>query len=315
MNLAVRDSKVSHSASAAATAVCVICGAELRREVAVRVASSVLRICVSCQSWTCLPRPGNAGQAALHDTDDYFDHPYFKLRRAVAPAQKRRCQDIFRRLAVATDVAALRGERLLDIGCDTGGFLQAAREQFGIVPIGLDVAQRAVQVARQQGLEAYQSSIEAAADELTNFAVVTAIDLIEHVPDPEGFLREVRRRLRPGGSVYLETPNIRSLVYRCGRVLATITNGRPSALIERLFPAQHIQYFTPESLESLARRVGFDIVRVSLRVLPLSDIAASLAARLVIGALQACDRVLGTEILVCAVLRRPVESAPSGGRL
>src|SRR5262249_39145693 len=148
-------------------------------------------VCVSCDSWTYLPRPGGATQAALHDTEDYFDHPYFARRRGITPAQRQRCRRVFRRLSAAVGVGSLRGQRLLDIGCDTGGFLQAGRELVGIIPVGVDVAQRAVRVARGEGLEVYPCTIEDAPAELTDFAIVTAIDLIEHVPNPHDFLVEV----------------------------------------------------------------------------------------------------------------------------
>jgi SAM-dependent methyltransferase len=301
---AVPDARIQ-----AGLAACAVCGAALEGPIAVRSRTFTLRTCPSCGSWTALPRPGDAEQAAIHDNADYFDHPYFKLRRSVTPSQIRRCRNVFSYIAAALDPASLRGQRLLDIGCDTGNFLMAAQQEFGIVPVGIDVAARAVRVARQQGVEAHRAAIEDAPAELTGFLTATAIDLIEHVPDPAAFLRQVRDRIRPGGALYLETPNIRSLVYRFGRALFGRTGHRLAGLKERLFPPQHIQYFTPESLGRLAQRTGYEVVRLNCRVLPSSDIAASLGARLAIGALQACDRLLGSEILVCAVLRRPLDSS------
>ena len=286
-------------------AACVVCGAALSRNVAVRLGPSFLCSCNHCGSWTYLPRPSAAEQAAIHDNPEYYEHPYFNLRRTITSAQRRRCRDLFARLSTGVESSSLVGERLLDIGCDTGTFLKTASEQFGIVPVGLDVSERAVQEAVQQGVEAYRSKIEDAPAHLADFQVITAIDLLEHVPDPAAFLREVRQRLRPGGVLYLETPNIRSVVYRFGKLLAAVTGGRPAGLIARLFPEQHIQYFTPTSLHSVARKAGYEVVQLGCRVLPASDIAASLVPLLAIGALQAFDRLLKTEILIWAVFRRP----------
>ena len=137
--------------------------------------------------------------------------------------------------------------------------------------------------------------------------MITAIDLIEHVPDPGSFLRHLRKRLRPGGVVYLETPNIRSMVYRFGRTLSRLTGGRPRSLFERLFPAQHVQYFNPNSLGALALDNGFGVVRMDTRILPSSDIAAGALARAAISVLQALDSLSRTEILIWAVLKRPAE--------
>jgi 2-polyprenyl-3-methyl-5-hydroxy-6-metoxy-1,4-benzoquinol methylase len=202
----------------------------------------------------------------------------------------------------------LRGQRLLDIGCDTGVFLRAASEEFGVVPTGIDVSARAVEAARQGGIEAYQILLEEAPDRLSAFPLVTAIDVIEHVPNPGAFLRQVQSRLAPSGVLYIETPNIRSAVYALGRGLSHVIDGSSSGMIQRLFPPQHVQYFTPRSLSRLAREAGLEVVQVDTRVLPLSDIAASVATRFAVGILQILDRVLRREILVWAVLRRPHET-------
>jgi 2-polyprenyl-3-methyl-5-hydroxy-6-metoxy-1,4-benzoquinol methylase len=289
------------------TDACVICGGVLREQAAVRLGRSYLRACPACGSWTYFPRGDSAEQAALHDSEEYFGHPYFSVRRGVTEAQRRRCRDVFARISIGVDIAALRGQRMLDIGCDTGTFLKAAEAEAGIVPVGIDVAERAIAACRDAGIEAYQATVEQAPPALAGFPVVTAIDLIEHVPDPASFLRAVRPRVRPGGVVYVETPNILSTVYQFGRRLAQATRGRPASLLERLFPPQHVQYFTPDSLRGLAGRAGFEVLALGARVLPASAIAASLPALAAIGALQLCDRMRGTEILIWTVLRRPSE--------
>jgi 2-polyprenyl-3-methyl-5-hydroxy-6-metoxy-1,4-benzoquinol methylase len=291
---------------------CAICGGELREPLALQLRDYNFRICAECRGWTCLPRPNASEQAAIHDNYEYFDHPYFALRRHITPAQRQRCRSVIRALSPAADLASLRGQRFLDVGCDTGVFLKVAQEELGIVPVGLDVSKRAVEAARRHGIEAYQSTLEDAPPELSNFAAATAIDLIEHVSDPVSFLSGLRSRLRPGGVVYLETPNIRSMVYHTGKVICRIGGGRPAGLMRRLFPPQHIQYFTADSLRRLAARAGLDIASIFTRVLPGSHVSASAAALIPILALQSLDRLLGTEILLCAVLRRPSEESRWG---
>jgi 2-polyprenyl-3-methyl-5-hydroxy-6-metoxy-1,4-benzoquinol methylase len=300
------------SPPAASQIACAICGSYLSERSAVRLGRSCLRVCAQCGSWTYFPRAGTADQAAIHNSEDYFSHPYFELRRTVTAAQRRRCRELFLRLSPPLELATLKGQNLLDIGCDTGAFLRTAQEEFGIVPIGIDVAERSVQAARREGVEAYQTTIEEAPARVSGFSVITAIDLIEHVPDPKQFLGEVRKRLRPNGVLYLETPNIDSMVYRAGQVLSGFTGGHPRKLLERLFPPQHLQYFNPGSLRRLAQSVGFEIIHLSTRVLPGSDISVSAPARGAIGLLQAADRLCGREILICAGLRRPAENSHLG---
>ena len=296
---------VDAKASSRLEAGCVVCHVPLSRNVAVRLGKSGLYECRSCGSWTLLPRVTASEQAGIHDDADYFDHPYFKLRREITPRIRGRCRDVFARLSSALEIASLRGERFLDIGCDIGTFLKAAQEEFGIVPVGIDVAERAVRVALSQGVNAFQGRIEEAPAVFAGFPAATAIDLIEHVPDPRAFLMEVRNRLRPGGVLYLETPNIRSAVYQFGKLLSSVTGGKPEGLFERLFPPQHIQYFTPSSLPRLIEDAGFTTVKLGTRVLPAADIAAGLSAKIPLSALQAYDKLLSSEILIWAVLKRP----------
>ncbi|HEY2844667.1 MAG TPA: class I SAM-dependent methyltransferase [Bryobacteraceae bacterium] len=295
-----RQAKVSNAAET-----CVVCGTPVLDRVRVRLDSSQLRECSSCGTWVYFPRPQAAEQAAIHDTEDYFEHPYFELRRRSGEAQLRRCRQIIAHLTLDRGTDFFRGQRLLDIGCDTGLFLTTAAKEFGVQPIGVDVGARAVAVAARQGIEVYRASLETAPESLHELAAITAIDLIEHLSDPAAFLREIRKRLRPGGVVYLETPNIRSTVYAAGRVLSRMTGGWPAPLYQRLFPAQHIQYFTRSSLAALANACGLELARMGTRVLPWDDIAASGLVRAGMAGMQTLDRISGEQILIWAVLRRP----------
>lgn len=107
---------------------CIACGSSVRRKPYFKNASISLFACEFCGSLTALPRPSAARQFALHDDAEYFEHPYFERRRHRADAIERRCRAVFAKIATAIDVDSLRGQRHLDIGCDTGNFvLSAAR--------------------------------------------------------------------------------------------------------------------------------------------------------------------------------------------
>jgi 2-polyprenyl-3-methyl-5-hydroxy-6-metoxy-1,4-benzoquinol methylase len=249
-------------------------------------------------------------QAGLHNAEAYFEHPYFRHRRRSTGSLRRRCREIFKRLAAGANLRTLEGERLLDVGCDTGAFLAAAAEMFGVLPIGVDVSEAAVDEAKRKGIEAYHASLETAPAHLSNLAAVTAIDMIEHVSSPRAFLQEVYGRLRPSGVVYLETPNVASSVYRVGRVLCRMSHGHPRALFQRLFPVQHAQYFTKGSLRVLAQQCGFEVVKLDARCLPLSDIGTSLIIKVGVAGLQIVDRMTPSDcLLICALLRRPHSAA------
>jgi 2-polyprenyl-3-methyl-5-hydroxy-6-metoxy-1,4-benzoquinol methylase len=303
LNTEASEGKATPEASVSS---CVVCGGVLGVRPVVKLRSASLFACTGCRTWAYFPRPTPAEQAAIHDNDEYFEHPYFQHRRGTTPQQRRRCRELFKRVGTVVELLHLRGERLLDVGCDTGGFLLAAQEEVGIVPVGLDVAHRSIEQARREGIEGYCTALEAAPPELTNFRMITAIDLIEHVVDPLSLLSEIRSRLAPGGIAYLETPHIRSSVYRFGKMLAAIAGTKMAPTLERLFPAQHLHHFTTESFGRLVRSAGLEPASITTRVLPPSDLAVSKVAQLPIQLLQILDRIAGWEILITAVLRRPL---------
>jgi 2-polyprenyl-3-methyl-5-hydroxy-6-metoxy-1,4-benzoquinol methylase len=270
--------------------------------------------CRDCGTWNIDPRPSAAAQTALHDSDAYHEHAYLAHRRANVDALDRRCAAIFERIGVFLDLASLRGERVLDIGCDVGQFVASAARQFGIVPVGLDVAHLAVERARDAGVDAYHCTVEDAPASLRGFPVIMAIDVIEHVADPDRFCRAIADRLRPGGVAYLETPNVDSTVYRFGRAMCGASGGLLADTWHRLFPQEHIQYFRPDGLRRVAERAGLRVLMQASRVLPPDEIAVGQITRTALGALQLLDHVSGEKILRWAILGlkspRSAEASP-----
>ena len=285
---------------------CAVCEHPLQGPVKVTLENSRVRLvqCGKCGSWIYLPRRDSQAQAALHDEAEYYTHPYFQERRSDLQAADSRCREIFTRVSYGVNLASLRGQCVLDVGCDTGTFIASAARQFGIVPTGIDVSGQAVRVAKSHGVDAYCCDLVNAPAHLRELPLITVIDLIEHLIDPVCFLEQARSRLRPRGLLYMETPNPASTIYGLGSFLSRLSNGRPAALLERLFPPHHVEYFTASSLSDLARRQGLDLAWIGSRVLPPRDLAVSLPLRVGITALQGLDVMLNRRILLCALLRK-----------
>jgi SAM-dependent methyltransferase len=137
--------------------------------------------------------------------------------------------------------------RLLDVGCSTGYFLNAARIDFEIH--GVEPSRWACEYARTRlRLEVTPGTLEEARLGAGSFDVVTMIDVIEHLSDPQATLRAVASLLRPAGLLYVLTPNVRSL---SARLLRSRWWG--------LRPA-HLYYFSPATLTAMLGHAGFEVV-------------------------------------------------------
>ena len=118
------------------------------------------------------------------------------------------------RLAWIDNLVPLKGRRVLDIGCG-GGILADAMARKGANVLGIDLATKALKVAKLHALEAQtegveyrEVSAEALADQQPeSFDVVTCMEMLEHVPDPSAIVKACATLVKPGGHVFFSTIN------------------------------------------------------------------------------------------------------------
>ncbi|MBV8941689.1 MAG: methyltransferase domain-containing protein [Solirubrobacterales bacterium] len=140
------------------------------------------------------------------------------------------------------------GYRALDLGCGNGAFT-AALEQAGAEAVGVDVAEEALRRARKAHprmrfmLAPFEGPLPL---EDLAFDLVWASEVIEHVADTARWLSEVRRVLRPGGSLLVTTPNHSRL---------TILFRGLERFAEPL--SDHLHLYTRKSLRETLERLHF----------------------------------------------------------
>jgi SAM-dependent methyltransferase len=173
--------------------------------------------------------------------EHYHDSATFTTARTVESSLERLVQssEQFRRTS-----------RWLDVGFGEGGLLAVAGRN-GWQCFGIEVSGRALEHGRAQGWSVTNGPTEDARFVDGAFDVVSMIELLEHVPAPLGVLRDAARWLRPGGLLYLTTPNAESLNRRIlGPAWSVVC------------PPEHVILWTEAALRGALERTGFRVRRV-----------------------------------------------------
>lgn len=139
---------------------------------------------------------------------------------------------------------------LLDIGCGMGCFL-GAMKAAGWTVEGIEVSAYAADyVSRELGIPVACGTVEQfPADREKSFDVVTLWDVLEHVPDPGALLKQCRRFLKPGGTLFLSTTHIDTPFFTLFGKHARI-----------VIPPSHLYYFSVPVLKRLLHSSHLELI-------------------------------------------------------
>ncbi|KXW56880.1 bifunctional 2-polyprenyl-6-hydroxyphenol methylase/3-demethylubiquinol 3-O-methyltransferase UbiG [Ferrovum sp. PN-J185] len=164
------------------------------------------------------------------------------------------------RLSWINNIASLSGKRVVDVGCG-GGILSESMAKLGAQVTGIDLAEKPLSVATLHGLESginvnYQliSAESLAEQKPQSFDVVTCMEMLEHVPDPQSTIAACSRLVKPGGHVFFSTINRNPKSYLFAIIGAEY--------ILKLLPKgthDYAKFIKPSELTHFARVAGLDV--------------------------------------------------------
>ncbi len=168
------------------------------------------------------------------------------------------------RLNYIDDRAAIRGKKVLDVGCG-GGILAESMAHRGAEVTGIDLGETPLSVATLHALETgiemdyRRVPVEALAAEMPEqFDVVTCMEMLEHVPDPESVIQACATLVKPEGHVFFSTLNRNPKAFLLAIVGAEyVLNMLPRGTHE------YGKFIRPSELEKTARKHALDLINIS----------------------------------------------------
>jgi 2-polyprenyl-3-methyl-5-hydroxy-6-metoxy-1,4-benzoquinol methylase len=142
--------------------------------------------------------------------DDYeaeYHAPYVEQGQSIHPHQ---LQHFAQLMTARLRQFNARDLSFLDVGCSTGRALKLAAT-MGFKVVGLDYSRWAADYCAKMGFATRQGSLLGQWPEGEQFDIIHCSHVIEHVPDPVAYLKEMHRLLKPGGHLMLACPNYASL--------------------------------------------------------------------------------------------------------
>lgn len=135
-------------------------------------------------------------------------------------------------------------KKILDVGCSTGSFLEIDPKRI----FGVDIDPDAIKIAKRRGLQVKLADGESLPFNDATFDGVFCSHVLEHVNNPLGLLKEIKRVLKKGGRIFIITPDYIMTHHRYHQGFWS--------------DYSHKNCFTPESLNMIFYDAGLKVEQI-----------------------------------------------------
>lgn len=236
---------------------CIACGLD-QMFFCERAPDGEVYICANCGSM----RLKADGSLCTESSDDYGK----AYSRGLDPSKAELIYRLMQELVGPNDKKA---NKLLDVGCGSGAFLDLANAS-GWNVTGVDSDRNAVRRVRDRGINAEKGTLGMDLDAGGHFDVITLWDVIEHVENPDFAAEWLSRSVTAGGKIIVLTPDADSMIDAAARLESKLTLGRSKRLLGLCLNRYHLHRFTKTGIETLFSRHGVEsLVLRSIRLYSL----------------------------------------------
>lgn len=209
------------------------------------------RTCIDCGTIYMSPRPSpQALQDYYADSENYRVWASSIFPASEATRREKICRPWNERLVEITENHGVRRGTLIEVGPGFGTFAELVTQvgSFDNVVV-IEPTPEMAEACRIRGLTVLQQAVENVnPDSVPGADVLVAFEVIEHLFDPEVFLKSARRIIKDDGLLVLTCPNGEGF---------DISLLGPKALA---VDAEHVNLFNPRAMSALLERTGFELV-------------------------------------------------------
>jgi len=153
-----------------------------------------------------------------------------------------------------------KNNNLLEIGCGAGYFLEEAKKlQWNVS--GTEKGEQIIKKLTERGLLIHNNLFDSSSFANGSYDVIVMIEVIEHLTNPLDFIQRINELLRPGGVLYLTTPNFNCIERKVLKDKYRIIS----------YP-EHLWYFTPKSTHRILSENNFSKKFIKTHGLSISEL-------------------------------------------